>query len=197
MRDLTGEARFLAALTAIDGVNESDPNEIGGEPLALFEGRTAHQWTVRLEPLAPEAVQLAARAHHLRRWAVPRDSYPEGRSGYLRWRRDQQRRHAAELSSLLAEAGYDETTIERASVIVTKRGLGTDTGVQLFEDAVALTFLQTQLSSTREKLADDGKLVDVLAKTLAKMSDQGRAAAASIAVDPMLAPLVERALQRG
>lgn len=197
MRDLTGEARFLAALTAIDAVNESDPNEIGGEPLALFEGRTAHQWTVRLEPLAPEAVQLAARAHHLRRWAVPRDSYPDGRAGYLRWRRDQQGRHAEELSSLLSDAGYDEATIERAAVIVTKRGLGTDADVQLFEDAVALTFLESQLTVTRDKLADDDKLVEVLAKTLAKMSDQGRAVAAGIEVDPALAPLVERAVQRG
>lgn len=199
MRDLTvGQAdeRFLNALAAIDAVNADDPNEVGGEPLALFEGRTAHQWTVRLEPLAPEAVQLAARAHHLRRWAVPRDSYPEGRAGYLRWRRDQQRRHAEELSALLAEAGYDEETIERAAVIVTKRGLGSDPDVQLFEDAVALTFLESQLTLTRDKLADDDKLVDVLAKTLRKMSEQGRTAATTIEVSPELAPLVARAMRQ-
>ena len=36
-----------------------------------------------------ETLLLAARAHHLRRWELPRDSYPVGRAGYLRWRRDQ------------------------------------------------------------------------------------------------------------
>ena len=44
------------------------------------------------DPAATEAQVLAARAHHLRRWVVPRTSYPEGRAGYLRWRTDQKRR---------------------------------------------------------------------------------------------------------
>ena len=194
MRDLTGPDRLAAALAAIDGVNAADPNAPAGEPLALVEGRTAHEWTIRLDPSAPEPVQLAARAHHLRRWALPRDTYPAGRNGYLRWRRDQQRRHAEELSALLADTGCDEDTTERAATIVTKRGLGSDPDVQLFEDAVALTFLETQLVSVRTKLDDDAKLVDVLAKTLRKMSSRGRAAAAGIDLDPQLAELVAAAV---
>lgn len=194
MRDLTGHDRLSAALAAIDAANADDPNTLAGEPLALVEGRIAHGWTVRLDPGAPEPVQLAARAHHLRRWVLPRDTYPAGRSGYLRWRRDQQRRHADELSALLRDTGYDAVTIERAATIVTKRGLGTDADVQLFEDAVALTFLQTQLPAVRDKLADDAKLADVLAKTLRKMSARGRAAAGGIELEPALAALVAAAV---
>jgi len=36
----------------------------------------------------------------------------------------------------------------RAAEIVTKTGLGSDPEVQVFEDAVALTFLETQFAST-------------------------------------------------
>lgn len=193
MRDLSGRDRLAAALAAIDDANADDPNTFADQPLALVEGRTAHEWTLRLDPTAPEPVQLAARAHHLRRWVVPRDSYPVGRRGYLRWRRDQQHRHAGELSAMLTAAGYDGATAERAALIVTKRGLGSDPDVQLFEDAVALTFLETQLASVRDKLADDAKLVGVLAKTLGKMSARGRAAAARIDLDPQLAELVAAA----
>ncbi|HWL42159.1 MAG TPA: DUF4202 domain-containing protein [Ilumatobacter sp.] len=190
-------ARFMNVLAAIDAANAADPSEAHGEPLALYEGRTAHQWTVRLEPLAPEAVQIAARAHHLRRWEVPRSSYPDGRNGYLRWRRDQQRRHSDDLSTLLAAHGYDDATIERTATIINKRGLGSDPDVQLFEDAVALTFLQSQLVSTRARLADDDKLVEVLRKTFAKMSERGRAAAGTIEISEAIAPLVARATGTG
>ena len=196
MRDLSEHDRLAVALAAIDEANTADPNTLAGQPLALVEGRTAHGWTLRLDPTAAEAVQLAARAHHLRRWVVPRSTYPAGRSGYLRWRRDQQRRHADELSALLVESGYDDATAVRAATIVTKRGLGSDPHVQLFEDAVALTFLETQLAGVRDKLADDAKLVDVLAKTLAKMSARGRAAATGIELDPVLAELVAVAAER-
>lgn len=195
MRDLSEHDRLAVALAAIDEANTADPNTLAGQPLALVEGRTAHGWTLRLDPTAAEAVQLAARAHHLRRWVVPRDTYPAGRSGYLRWRRDQQRRHADELSALLAEAGYGDATAQRAATIVTKRGLGSDPDVQLFEDAVALTFLETQLAGVRDKLADDAKLIEVLAKTLAKMSERGRRAAAGIELDPALAELVAAAAE--
>lgn len=187
------DARFLNAIAAIDAANAGDPSELDGEPLAMNEGRTAHEWTVTLDPRAPETVQLAARAHHLRRWEMPRASYPEGRSGYLRWRRDQQRRHSDDLSTLLAAHGYDTATIARTATIISKQGLGSDPDVQLFEDAVALTFLQSQLTRTHARLADDDKLVDVLRKTFAKMSARGRALAGTIEVDAAIAPLVARA----
>lgn len=188
--------RFAAAIAAIDAANADDPSSAAnGEPLALFEGRTAHEWSVRVDPGAAEMVQLAARAHHLRRWESPRASYPDGRAGYLRWRRDQQRRHATDLSMLLAGHGYDAASIERATAIITKQGLATDPDVQLFEDAVALTFMQSQFASTRDRLGDDDKLVEVVRKTLAKMSDRGRTAAGTIELTDDLAAIVTRAVR--
>lgn len=124
---------------------------------------------------------------------MPRSDYPDGRSGYLRWRRDQKQRHAQELATILAEAGVDGDTAERASTIVAKVGLGSDPEVQLFEDAVCLTFLHTQLTPSAERLGDE-RAVAVIGKTLAKMSADGRSRASTVGFDDHTATLVTQAI---
>lgn len=185
---------FDTAFAAIDAANRDDPHRFEGEPLALVEGRLAHAWVERLTDEPSDALLLAARAHHLRRWVVPRSTYPDGRSGYLRWRRDQKVRHADELRALLTGVGVDAPTIERAATLVTKTGLGSDPDAQVFEDALCLTFLATQLGSTAERLGDD-RMVPVVAKTLAKMSDAGRRLATTVELDDHFAELVTEAFR--
>ncbi len=167
------------ARTAIDAANADDPHKCDGEALALVQGRLAEDWVVRLDPNASPALRLAARAHHLRRWVVPRSDYPDGRPGYLRWRRDQKQRHASELSEILERAGVDQAAVDRAATIVAKIGLGSDPEVQVVEDAVCLTFLATQLDATADRL-DEDRMVGVIVKTLTKMSDEGRSRALEI-----------------
>ena len=150
-------------------------------PLALTQGRRAEAWVARLDPEASDALRLAARAHHLRRWALPRSDYPPGRAGYLRWRRAQRERHARDLAAILDDAGVDGSVSVRASQIVAKQGLGSDPEVQTFEDAVSLTFLETELHSVLDRLDDDTKAADIVAKTLAKMSPAGRDQAVAVA----------------
>ena len=150
-------------------------------PLALAQGRRAEEWVVQLDPAASDALRLAARAHHLRRWGLPRSDYPEGRAGYLRWRKAQRDRHARDLVAILDGAGVDGSVSARAAQIVTKRGLGSDPEVQVFEDAVSLTFLETELRPVLDRLDDDAKAADIVAKTLAKMSSAGREQVASVA----------------
>lgn len=170
------------AIEAIDIANGDDPTTWNGEPLARAQGRLAHEWVLRLVGEPAWALQLACRAHHLRRWVVPRSTYPAGRAGYLRWRRDQKTRHARELREILESSGADPALVDRATAIVAKIGLGSDPEVQAFEDAVCLTFVETQLSTTADRL-DTDHLVDVVAKTLAKMSEAGRAALATVDLD--------------
>ena len=150
-------------------------------PLALAQGRQAEDWVMRLDPGASAALRLAARAHHLRRWAVPRSDYPKGRAGYLRWRRAQSDRHARDLAAILDRAGVDGAVSSRASEIVAKRGLGSDPEVQIFEDAVSLAFLETELGPVIDRLDDDAKVAGIVAKTLAKMSSAGRGMALAVA----------------
>jgi hypothetical protein len=176
---------FAAACAAIDGANEADPNHVvvagRGEPLALAHGRLADAWVVRLDPSAADTTRLAARAHHLRRWEVPRSRYPEGRPGYLRWRRDQKARHAAEVAVILAEVGYGPEAIAEVQRLIRREGLGADPVTQLIEDAACLVFLQTQLGDIAARLERD-HLVGVIRKTATKMSPAALALVATIAL---------------
>ena len=169
-----GGDRFTRAIAAIDEANAEDPT--GKEPR---DAVLMTEWIERLDPQASEALRLAARAHHVRRWTVPRSSYPDGRAGYLRWRRDLHDVHAREVGAILAAAGYHADVIARVQDIVRKRDLRTDPEVQVFEDALCLTFLQTQYEDLAARL-DDEKMADVVAKTLAKMTDRGRTLAAEL-----------------
>jgi hypothetical protein len=149
-----GVGRFERAIAAIDAANADDPNTIvlHGQvrPKEQAHAERMTDWVQRLDPSADEAQLLAARAHHLRRWTMPRSSHPEGRAGYLRWRTALRKQHAADVAVLLAEAGYDAATIERVQAIVGKEGIGrrdgpVDPAVQVHEDALCLVFLETQL----------------------------------------------------
>ena len=176
MRSLNSSAhpdRLAAAASAIDEANRLDPTVIvvRGEtmPLALAHGRLAAQWVERLAPSADDALRLAARAHHLRRWEVARTSYPDGRPGYLRWRRDQKARHAADVAAIMDAAGYDHTDIDRAQRLIRRELLGTDADTQVVEDAACLVFIETQLSTFAERL-DHDRVLEVVRKTARKMS---------------------------
>ena len=126
--------RLVRALAAIDAANGEDPNHVvvdGVErPKELAHADLMTAWVTRLDPGADDAQLLAARAHHLRRWTLPRDAYPDGRVGYLRWRARQKRRHAEEVAAILSAVGYDEATVARVQAIVAKQGLGSDPAVQ-------------------------------------------------------------------
>jgi len=181
------EDRFGRALAAIDAANGDDPNTIvvRGEarPKELAHAEMVSMWVVALQPDASEALQLAARAHHLRRWTVPRTSYPAGRAGYLRWRRDLHEQHAREVGEILAGVGYDDETIARVQDLVRKRGLGKDPEVQTLEDALCLVFLETQFDDLAARL-DSDKLDGVVDKTLKKMSPDAIARVADLDLTP-------------
>jgi hypothetical protein len=195
-----GDDRFESAVRAIDAANADDPHEIfvRGErrPKEQAHAELMTDWVRRLDPDADEAQLLAARAHHLRRWTVPRSSYPEGRSGYLRWRTDLRRRHAEQVGSLLSGVGYDDATVERVRQIVRKQGLGADPAVQTHEDALCLVFLETQLADTVDRLGDD-RMVDIIRKTTAKMSAAGLAAVDDLPLREHDRSLIDQALGRG
>lgn len=195
--DHAGPDRFERAIAAIDAANADDPNVIviGGVegPKELGHARLMTEWVQRLDPDATEAQLIAARAHHLRRWALPRSTYPEGRSGYLRWRNELKRRHAEDVAVILKEVGYDDATIERTQTIIRKEQRTRDAAVQTHEDALCLVFLATQLRSLAEDLGPD-RTVEVLQKTAAKMSDAALARATTMSFDDVEKDLIGRAL---
>jgi hypothetical protein len=175
--------RFARAVAAIDEANAGDPNTIvvDGEsrPKELAHAEMMTNWVQWLDPDASTVQLLAARAHHLRRWVVPRTDYAEGRAGYLKWRADAKRRHADEVAAILRDSGYDDPTIEQVQQIIRKERLKSDPVVQVHEDALCLVFLQTQLGDVAARLGPE-KGRDVLTKTVAKMSAKGRAEARAL-----------------
>jgi len=189
--------RFRAAVAAIDAANAGDPNTVvvRGEvrPKEQAHAELMTEWVEALDPQADEAQHLAARAHHLRRWSLPRGSYPEGRAGYLRWRTALRRQHSAEVAEILEGVGYEPEVVERVQAIIEKRGLGTDPAVQVHEDALCLVFLETQLADTVRRLGAD-KVQDLVAKTAAKMSPAGLARVADLSLCPQDRALITRAL---
>ncbi len=195
----TPNSRLSTALAAIDAANAGDPHtiEIAGvvRPKEQAHAEMMSEWVERLDPDADDAQRVAARAHHLRRWALPRSDYPEGRAGYLRWRTAQAKRHAAEVAEIVVAAGYDDTFAADVSAIVAKKGLKTDPRVQTHEDALCLVFLQTQFEALANKLGDD-HMAEVLAKTLAKMSPAACRIAQDLELSPRAAVLLDAAVSR-
>lgn len=193
---MTG-SRLERALAAIDAANADDPNTIlvngVDRPKELAHAELMCEWVRKLDPEATEAQILAARAHHLRRWSLPRDDFPEGRTGYLRWRTQLKRQHAEEVGEILREAGYDTDVIERVQQIVRKDKMSRDPQVQVHEDALCLVFLQTQLDEYSGEWGED-KTVEVLRKTSRKMSPRGLAAAADLGLSREGVRLLQQAL---
>ena len=178
------DARFDAAIQAIDAANADDPNVIvvgdGELPKELAHAELVTDWVRRLDPDAGDPLLLAARAHHLRRWTIPRASYPTGRAGYLKWRKTLHEQHARGVAEILEQVGYDDETVARVRDLVRKRGLATDPEVQTLEDALCLVFIQTQLHDLAARL-EPQTLAGVIEKTKRKMSD--RAIGLALALD--------------
>jgi len=188
--------RLVQALALIDEANSADPNvlEVRGRsgPKELVHSEMVTAWVRRLRPDPPDELLLAARAHHIRRWLSPRSSYPEGRAGYLRWRRDLSNRQAGDAGEILARAGYDDTSIERVKSIVRKQRLTEDPDVQTLEDAICLVFLETQFDELASRL-DHDRMVGVLRKTMAKMSPAALEQVAALALSDKGRALIEAA----
>jgi hypothetical protein len=189
--------RLARAIAAIDAANADDPEsiEIGGEmrPKEQAHAEMMTEWVRRLDPDADDAQLIAARAHHLRRWSIPRASYPDGRPGYLRWRTALKKQHAEEVGEILRGQGYEPDVIERVQHIVRKDALKTDPVVQTHEDALCLVFLETQLLELARDQGDD-KTVDIIRKTVVKMSEQGIAAALALELPTDAVSLIGRAM---
>ncbi len=194
-------ARLNDVLAAIDRENSADPTsvEYRGErlPLALAEGISAHDWILRLredDPRGgPETLLIAARGHHIRRWETPRSGYPEGRQGYLAWRRHLYDVHARHLIRIMSDCGYGEAELEAVDRIVHKRGMKRDPDVQSYEDAVALAFFEIQFGPFADR-TERPPLLRAIRKTWRKMSPAGRELVGSITFPAQLSELVREAV---
>ncbi|ETF04035.1 hypothetical protein W822_02320 [Advenella kashmirensis W13003] len=195
---MTPVSTLAQAYAAFDAVNRTDPNTFAwqGEdwPRELFLAEKLTEWVLLLEPDASEPLQLAARCQHIGRWQIPRHDYPEGRIGYLTWRKALAHHHADMASGILRELHYDDNTIGQVQAILLKRGIKQHADVQVMENALCLVFLQYQFESFR--LENEEKIVGIIQKSLLKMDDVGRQHALRLEYSPDGIAIINHALAR-
>ena len=198
MPPLPSSTRFAAAWARFDAINEEDPHQdtdADGRawPKELLYATRMSACLARVAPAAPEAVQLAARCQHIRRWAIPRSDYPMTRPAYHQWRNALKRYHAELAGQVLVEVGYDAATVERVQALVQKQQLAQDADVQLLEDVICLVFLEHYFLDFAHKHAEE-KVVDIVRKTWAKMTAQGHEWALQLPLTSEASALVAKAL---
>lgn len=189
--------RLESVIRLIDQANTQDPHTemtpAGPRPKELLYSERMTERLLRFAPQASECLQIAARGQHIERWTSPRSNYPEGRSGYKKWRAELGLYHARRVGELMKEAGYPDTDVARTQYLVQKRGLKRDAESQCLEDVICLVFLEHYLADFAKK-HDHDKLIDIIQKTWGKMSETGHEAALQLPLGSSELGLVKEAL---
>ena len=161
-------------LAAIDAANAADPDCSEGRPAAVLYGERMTVELERLFPNASDELRIAARGQHIERWTSKRSSYPEGKEGYLTWRRELAVFHATRVGQIMHANGYGDDSIAQVGAMIRKEGIKRDPQVQALEDVICFTFLRWYFHPFAEN-RDPEALLKIVRKTARKMSDAGRA----------------------
>ena len=181
----------------IDSAHTADPVRTpDGRAAELVYADRVETWVVKLIADAAPILRLAARCQHLERWLTPRATFPEGKVGYLTWRRSLYVKQAERARELLVTAGISAEEANEAATWVSKTGLKTNSGTQALEDAAVLVFLENEIGAFAAQHADypREKFIDILKKTWRKLSPAGQQAALGLDLPPPIAALVREAL---
>lgn len=190
--------RFQQAILKIDQLNQQDPNKeyfkAKEYPKELVYAMRMSDTLEQFQPQAKESLKIAARAQHIGRWKIDRHTYPMDRAGYLKWRTDLKKMHAELTRSILQKVGYSEEFTQEVSDLIQKKQLKKNEDAQTLQDVVCLVFLNYYFAEFSEKHTEE-KLISILQKTWAKMSERGRKAAMELDLNPTSRALIEKAIQ--
>lgn len=194
---------YQAAIAAFDRANSEDPNReiVDGReyPKELLYAQRMTGMQERFAPEASEAVKLACRAQHIRRWEHPRSDYPMDKKGYLLWRTHLYKFHAGTAGALMKQAGYDDAMTDRVQAIIGKKDLKSNPETQMMEDVVGLVFIEHYMLHFAQQKPDydEAKWLLIIRKTWDKMSERAHAfaLAGQIALPEALTPLILKAIK--
>ena len=182
-------------LAAIDAANSADPKSEDGAPAARVYGERMSAMLALFRPDASDLVKIAARGQHIERWSLPRDAYPAGKAGYYAWRNAAKKMHAERVGALMEKAGYSADEIAATQAMVRKDDLRANADAQTVEDVASLVFLKhygVDFASGRTP----EQLIDILVKTMRKMSPQAIAFAGKIGMPDAVAALAGEAAKK-
>lgn len=187
---------FEKAIAAFDSYHQKDPGSetVQGVsvPKELLYARRMTERLAQFAPHANESVKLAARCQHIGRWEIPREKYPMDRKGYLQWRNEEKFHHARIAEEILSQCGYGEEMIGKVRKLLLKKELNTDPDTQLLEDVVCLVFLEFYLDEFAAR-HDEEKIVDILRKTMKKMTVHAKEAVHRLPLSEKIHSLIGRA----
>ncbi len=190
-------SKLAEAFKLFDAANSNDPNTetANGKsyPKEVLYAMRMTDTLNHFEPNASEALQLTARCQHICRWEIPRDSFEMNRQGYLRWRQELKKFHAAKAKDILETLDYDADTIAQVEFLLLKKQLKKSAETQTLEDVICLVFLKHYFEAFSVK-HHEGKVIDILRKTWRKMSEEGRQAALKLHFSNASTTLIKKAL---
>jgi hypothetical protein len=165
----------------IDKINSTDPrlDEYDGKtPTELLYSQRMSNMLLQFKPNASDLLQMACHGQHVGRWKIPRSTFPEGKIGYLQWRKQCQVMHAETCLHIMRNECVGMFSIqeeEELKHMLCKEDIKGDALVQTTEDVAALVFLKWYFTSFCIKHVNEpDKIVDILKKTWIKMSDDGK-----------------------
>ena len=192
------QERFDLAIALFDAANAADPNQDEGQPKELLYAKRMTDMIGRFAPDAGEVARLAVRAQHIKRWTVPRSSYPMTKEGYYAWRTGLYKFHAETAGELMRQAGYDDAMIDQVKAAVGKRGIKVNADTQMLEDVTDLVFIEYYMIGFAGQHAEysEEKWLDIIRKTWRKMSERAHAFATGggIKLPEPLVPLILKAI---
>lgn len=191
-----GSDRLADVIAAIDAANASDPREevVDGQsyPKELIYAQRMSASLSKLYPDASDALKIAARAQHICRWQIPRETYPTGRVGYNEWRAACRDLHATLTREIMRKHGYDDDDIAHVVKLIRKQDLKRDPESQALENVVGVVFVEYYLADFAKKHEED-KVITILRKTGRKMSEEGLQAVKALDFSPDLSDLIHNA----
>ena len=183
-------SQFNNAIKLFDEYNSADPN--GKE--VVYAQRMSDRLD-KFKPDAAEHIRLAIRCQHIGRWQIPRNTFPDGKKGYIAWRNKLKDHHAGIAGGILEKAGYDRSMIDMVQDLLEKKDLRSNPDTQLLEDVVCLVFVEFYLEDFASK-HDDAKVIDILSRTFKKMTQHAIDVATSFNLPSHAKDLMSKAVAK-
>lgn len=177
-------------------VHDQDPNRmvVDGKELAQ-ESVYTQRLVAILSDYAPQAsieLLLAAHCQHIRRWQVNRSDFPMDKPGYYQWRRAEAVNQSEAARQILESRGWDAGLVDTVIELISKKNIKAREEAQQLEDAVCLNFIQYYLDEFADK-HDEDKMVDIIRKTISKMSARAIGKVSELALSQRVLALIGKA----
>lgn len=124
---------------------------------------------------------------------MPRTNYPATKVGYFAWRTFLKKRQAELASEICTRCNYTAQEAEAVASLIRKEDMKSNDESQILEDVACLVFLDDQFEKF-EKEHDEDKIIGILQKTWAKMSEGGQKLALEMELSDRAKGLVGKAL---